>query len=157
MLLTCDTRCGRCLWWCCHLERIRGGCRGLLPLDPTISLLCPNAVSVVLAVKKLSTGKIVAFHASSYPSKILCAICWRSFGVRTMLKPFKIDNFLLPWCCTRDLSNENVVILGSGGTSPGKCDCGSVSGGCSELSIHWSGWDSRWTFSEFLTYYGNQC
>jgi len=67
----------------------------------------------------LTSSKVVALHISCCSSEILGAVSGGS-----------------PCCCARDLSEEDVECLGSGGTTVGECNSSSVGRSCSELSIH---------------------
>ena len=54
-----------------NTKGVRGGGRWLLPLDAAVSLLCPDAVVVVLWLEQLGASKIIAFYSSCSSSKPL--------------------------------------------------------------------------------------
>ena len=60
---------------CCargrHGERVRGGGGALLPLDPAVARLGPDAVGVVVAAQQLAARVVVALHTARPPSEEL--------------------------------------------------------------------------------------
>merc|ERR1719471_649372 len=88
-------------------------------MNAAVALLSTDAVSVVLAVQKLSSSKVVTLDTSRDSREVLSAVGRGS-----------------PSCCARDLSEEDVECLSSSCTAVSELHSCCIGGVSTKLSIH---------------------
>ena len=92
---------------------------GLFVLYSTVPRLSPYTVGVVHSLQQLATCKVIALDCPGGACEVL----------HTVSGSF-------PCCITRDLPQQHVPCLGSGGAAVGQGQLDGVGGGCAEFSVH---------------------